>query len=80
MRYTGEVYRLQEGMVILNLLLVLNLIDSNKFYINKISKHNLIVIIGLLLYTIGIIWIRLLRSLIPTIVLPILKNNLFIHF
>ncbi|HJC50637.1 MAG TPA: hypothetical protein H9754_08735, partial [Candidatus Anaerostipes avistercoris] len=79
-RYTGEVYRLQEGMVILNLLLVLNLIDSNKFYINKISKHNLIVIIGLLLYTIGIIWIRLLRSLIPTIVLPILKNNLFIHF
>lgn len=79
-RYTGEIYRLQEGLVILNYLLVLNSINSNKFRINKISKYNLIIITSLLLYMIGIVWIRLLRFLIPTIVLPILKNNLFIHF
>ena len=79
-KYTGEIYRLQEGMLVLNLLLVVNSLDSKKMKISKISKSNLIIISSIIVYTFGIVWIRLLRYLIPTIVLPILQNNRFLSF
>ena len=80
LRYTGEIYRLQEGLTILNLIMISNLIYSKQFHINKISKNNLIVIFALGIYTVGNVWIRYFPYLIPTIILPILQNNMFINF
>lgn len=79
LRYTAEIYRLQEGMTILNILLLTNSLKFlSNYRIVKIKKNTFYVICGLLVYFLGIFWIRIIRYLLPSILFPILQNNMFL--
>lgn len=75
LRYTGEAYRVQEGIAVLNIMILTNALNRQSFKLKKISADNLILYSALIVYNIGIFAIRLLRYLVPTVLLPILENN-----
>lgn len=76
-RYTSEIYRLQEGLNILNIILLSNSIYGKQFHAKKMAKTNMIVIFGLVVYTMGIAFVRYYPYLISTIIIPLLQNNRF---
>ena len=75
LRYTGEVYRLQEGIAVINFILLSNGFSKGKFELRKISWNNLITSSVLFVYIIIIFGIAILLYLTPTILTPILNNN-----
>lgn len=77
-KYTSEVYRIQEGLAVVNMIILTNAIDRKSFKLEKISLNNLMLYSVLIVYSIGIFGIRLLRFLIPSVLLPILHNNRFL--
>ena len=51
-RYTSEIKRIQEGISIINYMLITNAIDENIFKLSRISKKNLSIIIMLIVFLI----------------------------
>lgn len=79
LRYTGEVYRLQEGISIINFVLLSNSFEKEDFQFRKISYNNVIVSSFLGIYIFSIFSIAILKYLTPSILIPILKNNYLIN-
>lgn len=75
LRYTGEVYRMQEGLAVVNYIVIFNAMKLAKLKINKVSIYNLTVILGMLIYVGGTMWLSILKYLVPTIIEPILNQN-----
>ena len=78
-KYTGEVYRLQESMTIMNLIILFNALKSDGLSKRKISKNNALVFMGVFVFILGIAYISVGMHLIPTILKPILQNNILIN-
>ena len=78
-KYTGEVYRLQESMTIMSLIILFNALKSDGFSKRKISKNNALVFMGVFVFTLGMEYISVGMHLIPTILKPILQNNILIN-
>ena len=78
-KYTGEVYRLQESMTIMNLIILFNALKSDGLSKRKISKNNALVFMGVFVFILGIAYISVGMYLIPTILKPILQNNILIN-
>lgn len=66
-KYTGEVYRLQESMTIMNLIILFNALKSDGLSKRKISKNNALVFMGVFVFILGIAYISVGMYLIPTI-------------
>ena len=73
--YTQEVYRLQEGLSIINYLFISNCMQWKKIGILKMSKRNFKIVIICLIYCFGALYLEILHYLIPTILTPILTKN-----
>ena len=78
-KYTGEVYRLQESMTIMSLIILFNAFKSDGFSKRKISINNALVFMGVCVFTLGMEYISVGMYLIPTILKPILQNNILIN-
>lgn len=50
-KYTGEVYRLQESMTIMSLIILFNALKSDGLSKRKISKNNALVFMGVFVFT-----------------------------
>lgn len=65
-RYTSEIRRIQEGICIINYIMITNAINKNAFKLNRISKKNLLIfcclLIFLVIYTMMILIIYLNES------------------
>lgn len=79
LKYTGEVYRLQEGMTVLNLVLITNSFEPQFFEKKHMGLSTAKVFGILVLFVIGIFYIAIGTYLIPTIIEPILNNNMLIN-
>lgn len=75
LRYTSEVTRMQDGVAILNYMVLTNCLEHKKFRFRRLSKSNL-VILGLLgLYVGFYLWYTILRYLEDTVWSPFWFNN-----
>lgn len=79
-KYTSEVYRLQEGLTVLNLIIITNAFKPEYFKGLRLSVNNARAFLLLLSFICAISYIALGIYLVPTIVIPILKNNSLINF
>lgn len=75
--YTQEVYRLQEGMSVINYLLITNCINEKSFSFRKISIKNIKVLFTSFIYSLGMMYFEIIHYLIQLILRPILNNNCF---
>jgi len=76
-RYTGEVYRIQESMAILNYILLSNFLSFNTSKRGVVKRKDIIIMLMLLLYAFGTQYMMILRYNIETIWNPIFNNNYF---
>ena len=74
-RYTSEIRRVQEGICIINYILVTNSISEKDFKINKVSKKNLSVLSGILLFVLIYTILILIMYLKESIWIPFWCNN-----
>lgn len=79
-RYTTEVYRLQEGLMVITIMIITNSFNPEYFIKNKVSIYYLKVFCTLVVVLFGIAYISIGLYLLPTIVCPILNNNIFINY
>ena len=77
-KYTGEVYRLQESMTVMNYMLITNAFKPQSFMKNRISISTAKVFGGILIFVAGIFYIAIGMYLYPTILEPILNNNMLL--
>ena len=78
-KYTGEIYRLQEGMTLLNFMIITNSFVKEKFKKTKIGLNTFYALVILLVFVGGIEYISIGQYLIPTIIEPILYNNMILN-
>lgn len=78
--YTQEVYRMQEGLAIINYTLMTNCIYSKKFGLLKMSVRNFKIVLVCIVYALGTMYFEIIRYLVPTIVIPILGNNYIVEY
>lgn len=78
-KYTGEIYRLQEGMTLLNFMLITNSFVKEKLKKTKIRLNTFNALVILLVFVGSIAYISIGQYLIPTIIEPILNNNMILN-
>lgn len=77
LRYTGEVYRMQEGMFVLNYILITNSLKKDDYSNYNFYYRDVKVISLALVYVIGVMWMMILQHNLETIWLPVFQNNYF---
>lgn len=80
LKYTGEAYRLQEGLMLVNYMLITNSFDPSRFKMRKLSVRTARVLGAMTVFLAVIIYITILLYLVPTILNPILNNNYLIDY
>lgn len=80
LQYTSEVIRIQEGIMIINYMLITNSIDENLFSVRKLSHTNLIIFGIVVFYVVVYMWLSILLYLTETVWLPFWFNNTFWSF
>ncbi len=74
-KYTQELYRLQEGLFIINYITITNTIKNNDMNSTRISARSFGIIMLLIVYIAFSAWFLIYHYLIPTVINPILQNN-----
>lgn len=77
LRYTQELYRLQEGLFVINYITITNTIRCKDMTSSRIKVSSFFVHILLSIYVLFSAWFLIFHYLIPTIVKPVLNNNYF---
>lgn len=77
LRYTGEVYRLQEGLFIFNYILITNSLKKDDYSNYNFFHRDIKVLLLSLVYVIGVMWMMILQHNLQTIWLPVFQNNYF---
>ena len=78
-QYTTEIYRVQEGLTILNYIVICNSIKSSTKGNMVTTPKNIMINIGLFLFAIINLWMIALRdnSMLQSVIRPLFDNNLF---
>lgn len=79
-RYTSEVYRIQEGVTLLNYILLTNTLKKHNFSYKRISKSNLEILSIVIVYCIGYLFLSTLHYLSQEVWIPFWFNNYVLHF
>lgn len=77
LRYTGEVYRLQEGLFILNYILITNSLKKEDYSNYNFFQRDIKVLLLAFVYVLGVMWMMILQHNVQTILLPVFQNNYF---
>lgn len=80
LKYTGEAYRLQEGLMLVNYMLIVNSFDPSRFKMRMLSVRTAKVLGVMTVFLTVIIYITIFLYLVPTILNPILNNNYLIDY
>lgn len=80
MRYTPEIYRIQEGVTLINYILLTNTLNKYNFTLKRMSKSNLEVFSMVVVYCAGYLFLSTLHYLSEAVWMPFWFNNSILHF
>ena len=80
LRYTAEAYRLQEGMFVLNYILITNVMAEDKWNLRRISMSHCKLLGMVAMLVLGTAWFLIYHYLFDMVMQPLFTQNLVLDF